>query len=239
MKKREGYVYDLASSRNKAMVAFFKEYPTIPGAFGRMTSFFTNFTQRLNGIEISDEKLQYKILLSVSFMRTHICACEHIINSENIEGITLLRKQLELIARMREVDIKKLEQIYDTVPNVSYGKPMNEEYGLMSTIAHSANIESLDMLGFRIEDDIHKQISVYPIYNENTIYAFDTAIGLFFMFSLEAISLLQTIIPDYNVQSDGDAIMEFFQFGKSSGIPFFECLNNPQGLQQRDQGTVL
>ena len=96
MRKKEGYVYDLVSCRNKAMVAFFKEYPTIPGAFGRMTSFFTNFTQRLNGIETPNEKLQYKILLSISFMRTHICACEHIINSENIEGVTLLRKQLEL-----------------------------------------------------------------------------------------------------------------------------------------------
>lgn len=206
------------------MVAFFKEYPTIPEAFGRMTSFFTNITQRLNGIEISDEKLQYKILLTVSFMRTHICACEHIINSENIEGVVLLRKQLELIARMKEVDVKELEQIYNKTPNVSYGYPMNDVYGMMSKIAHNSNVESLDMLGFTMEDNIHKYFSVYPIYNNNTIYSFDMAIGLFFMFALETVSLQKSILPDYNIQSDGDAIMDFFQFGKSSGIPFFNCL---------------
>ena len=125
MNNRKGYIYDLCSCRNEAMATFFKEYPTIPGAFGRMTSFFTKVTQRLDGIEISDEKLQYKMLLMVSFMRTHICACEHIINSENIEGVTLLRKQLELIARMREVDAEDLEKIYNRTPNVSYGAPMN------------------------------------------------------------------------------------------------------------------
>ncbi len=217
----KGYVNELCSCRKEAMDALLKEYPSIAGVFGRMTSFFTVFSHRLDGVEIGDEDLQYKLLLAVSFMRTHVCACEHIFNSESVEGATLLRKQLELIARMREVDVNDLSTLYGKVPNVSNMRPMNVLYGVLSKIAHNADRESLDMLGFWMEDEMHKLICLYPVYNENTIYSFDIAIGLFLMFVVEAINLQKILIPDYDVHADGDAVIDFLQFGKSSNIPFF------------------
>lgn len=222
MNERNGYVYDLCSCRKEAMEALLEAYPAVPGVFGRMTSFFTDFSRKIDGIEVGDEVLQYKLLLAVSFMRSHICACEHIFNSENIEGVTLLRKQLELLARMKEVDVKELAELYDKVPNVSYGRPMNVLYGLLSKIAHNADVESLDMLGYRIEDESHKHIYLHPIYTDNTIYSFDVAIGLFLIFVSETIVLLKRILPNYDTAADRDAVMDFLQFGKSTNIPFFK-----------------
>lgn len=221
MNSGKGYVYDLCSCRKEAMDALLKAYPSIPGVFGRMTSFFTDFSHRLDGIEVGDEGLQYKLLLAVSFMRTHVCACEHIFNSESIESATLLRKQLELIARMKEVDVNQLSTLFGRVPNVRNVRPMNVLYGVLSKIAHNADVESLDMLGFRMEDEMHKHFCLYPVYNENTIFSFGIAIGLFLMFVVEAIHLQKGIIPGYDVQADGDAVIDFLQFGKSSNIPFF------------------
>lgn len=224
MKDKKNYVYGLKECREQALQALLAEYPSLPGLFGRMTAFFTNFSERLDGVEIADESMQYKMLLAVSFMRTHVCACEHLFNSENIEGVTLLRKQLELIARMREIDEKDLSKLYDKVPNVGFVGPMKVLYGLTSKIAHSADMNSLDMLGFRMEGEMHKHILLHPVYNDDTVHSINMAIGLFLMFVMEAIRLQQEMIPDYNNNEDGNMLMDFFQFGKSSGIPFFKKL---------------
>ena len=224
MNEIKDYVYDLDSCRKEALSALLAEYPDVIGVFGRMTSFFTNLCARLNDIKVPYEMLQYKMLLTISFMRTHICACEHIFNSENIEAAILMRKQLELIARMKEVEVKDLEKLYDKVPNVVFGRPMNCLYGILSKIAHNADMESLDMLGFHMVDETHKQICVYPIYNVNTIYSFDVAIGLFLMFVIEVVFMQKQLFSDYDIQADGDAFVDFMKFGLSTNIPFFKSL---------------
>lgn len=224
MSESKSYVGNLVSYREEALNALDAEYPDVKGVFGRMISFFTELCRRLDGVEVGDEALQYKILLAVSFMRTHICVCEHIFNSENIEAVILMRKQLELIARMREVEVKDLENLYEKVPNVVFGRPMNNLYGILSKITHNTDLESLDMLGYRMDDETHKQFSLYPIYNENTIYSFDIAIGLFLMFVMESIFLQKQLFPDYDIKADGDAIVDFFQYGQSTNIPFFKNL---------------
>ena len=152
MNDTKDYVHNLDFHRKEALKSLLAEYPGIIGVFGRMTSFFTALCARLNDVKVPYEALQYKLLLAVSFMRTHICVCEHIFNSENVEAATLMRKQLELIARMREVEVKDLENLYEKVPNVVFGRPMNVLYGILSKIAHNADMESLDMLGYRMED---------------------------------------------------------------------------------------
>ena len=228
MSSKTGYVYGLSDCRDEAMKALLEEYPGIPGVFGRMTSFFTNLSGALEGIEVRDEGLQYKLLLAVSFMRTHVCACEHIFRSENIEAVVLLRKQLELIARMKEVDVKDLSQLYNRVPNVGFGRPMNEFYGIMSKVSHNSDLDSLDMLGFQMADDNHKHICIYPIYTPNTIRSFDLAIGQFLMFLLEAVHLQKALMPNYDIQSDGGYFMEFIEFGKTTNIPFFVSLTKTE-----------
>jgi len=224
MEYREGYVYGLANCRDKALDTLLQEYPQIPGVFGRMTTYFTAFSRRMDSLEVNNELLQYKLLLAVSFMRTHICACEHIFHSENIEATTLLRKQLELIARMHEVEVKDLAKIYDKVPNISFARPLNVLYGQMSKVAHNADMGSLDMLGYLMDDEKHKRFCLYPIYNENTIYSFGVAIGQFLMFVVETILLQKAIFEEYNVQEDGDMVTEFLRYGLTTEIPFFKYL---------------
>lgn len=225
MKIEDEYAHQLVSCRKEALDALIKEYPGIPEIFGRMTAFFTDFIWAMDGVEVGDEKLQYKLLLTVSFMRTHVCVCEHIFNSENIEAATLMRKQLELIARLREVEVKDLETLYDKVPNVAFGQPMNVLYGILSKIAHNTNLDSLNILGYRMDDERHKHVYVYPVYNENTIYSFDVAVGLFFMFGMETVHLRRSIFQDYDVQNDGQSLVGLLKFGKSTNIPFFKWID--------------
>ncbi len=224
MSEGKDYVHNLDFHRKEALKSLLSEYKGVAGVFGRMISFFTSLCARLDGVKVPEEDLQYKLLLAVSFMRTHVCVCEHIFNSENVEAAILMRKQLELIARMREVEVKDLESLYEKVPNVVFGRPMNNLYGILSKITHNADLESLDMLGYRMDDETHKQFSLYPIYNENTIYSFDIAIGLFLMFVMESIFLQKQLFPDYDIKADGDAIVDFFQYGQSTNIPFFKNL---------------
>lgn len=220
----EGYVHGLTSCRDKALDALLKEYPHVSGVFGRMTAFFTALSSRMDGIDVSNEVLQYKLLLSVSFMRTHVCACEHIFHSENIEGITLLRKQLELIARMHEVEVKDLINIYEKVPNIRFARPMNELYGFLSKVAHNADLTSLDILGYQMDDEKHKRFCLYPVYSDNTIHSFGAAIGQFMMFVIEAILLQKALFDDYDIQEDGNMITAFLRYGLKTQIPFFNSL---------------
>jgi len=46
------------------------------------------------------------------------------------------------------------------------------------------------------------------------------------MFATEIVSFQKEALPDYDVQTDGDFILEFFDFGKSFGIPFFKNLGD-------------
>ena len=94
--------------------------PEYENIVNKMTDFFTMITEKLDGNEIADEKLQYKLLLVVSFMRTHYVVNELIIYSELIEAATLMRKQLELIARMEEIDVSELEKLDKKVPQIKY-----------------------------------------------------------------------------------------------------------------------
>ena len=108
------------------------DYPEYENIVNKMTDFFTMITEKLDGNEIADEKLQYKLLLVVSFMRTHYVVNELIIYSEIIEAATLMRKQLELIARMEEIDVSELEKLDKKVPQIKYVPLMKEYHYLLN-----------------------------------------------------------------------------------------------------------
>lgn len=199
------------------------DYPEYENIVNKMTDFFTMITEKLDGNEIADEKLQYKLLLVVSFMRTHYVVNELIIYSEIIEAATLMRKQLELIARMEEIDVSELEKLDKKVPQIKYVPLMKEYYGLWSQVAHNANVNSLDLLGYKFDDEIHKRFYVQPTYTENTIATLDMSIGLFEMFAMEMINIMGQIIIDYKPVDEMRFLWSFNMYGCKTNIPFFEA----------------
>ena len=173
------YREKLVDARLYAEKRLLEDYPEAKNIMNKTIDFFTIVTNKLDGIVFAEEKVQYKLLLIISFMRTHYVINELITYSEIIEASTLMRKQLELIARLKEIDVSELERLDKKVPQMKHIQWMKEYYGIWSQVAHNASFDSLDMLGFNMEDENHKRFYVQPSYTENTIKAFNMNIGLF------------------------------------------------------------
>ena len=228
------YKEKLLEARTYSKKLLKEEYPGYENIVNKMTDFFTMVTEKLDGIEIADEKQQYKLLLAVSFMRTHYVVNELIAYSEVIEAATLMRKQLELIARMKEIDVSELKRIYKKVPQIKHVPMMKECYGIWSQVAHNANIDSLDLLGYNFDDETHKRFYVHPTYTENTISSLCMSIGLFEMFAIEIIILMGEMMVDYKSVEEGKFLLSFNEFVRETNIPFFESTKDNKGHEIED-----
>ena len=89
-------------------------------------------------ILIVDEALSYQLSVSASFMRTHFIISDLIMGGDLIEAITLIRKQLESLARLNEIDSAPLEKLYGRTPNISsvLKAGRGQIYGQLSEVAH-------------------------------------------------------------------------------------------------------
>ena len=218
------YKEHLIDARTYAEKRLREDYPECEIIVNKMVDFFTLITEKMDSVEIADEKQQYKLLLVVSFMRTHYVVSELIIYSEIIEASTLMRKQLELIARLKEIEVSELEKIENKVPQAKHVPWMKEYYGLLSQVAHNASLDSLDLLGYNMEGENHKRFYVQPTYTENTIEAFNMNIGLFMVFALEVISILKVLIPSYRPVEEWKFLLSINEYGIKTNIPYFESL---------------
>lgn len=92
---------------------------------------------------------RYTADLLTSFVRSHFIAIDLIAGGELIEAATLVRKQMELLARLNELSrVTTLERLLRRTPNISALQgPLKKIYGLYSEIAHSSEAEWLRLLG--------------------------------------------------------------------------------------------
>lgn len=218
------YRENLVDARLYAEKRLLEDYPEAKNIMNKTIDFFTIVTNKLDGIVFAEEKVQYKLLLIISFMRTHYVINELITYSEIIEASTLMRKQLELIARLKEIDVSELERLDKKVPQMKHIQWMKEYYGIWSQVAHNASFDSLDMLGFNMEDENHKRFYVQPSYTENTIEAFNMNIGLFMLFAMEVANLMEKAIPDYKPIEEMKFVLSLNEYGSKTNIPYFKSL---------------
>lgn len=99
-----------------------------------------------NGLYIGD--------LIVSFCRSHFISTDLILGGELVEASVILRKQMELIARLNEcMENVDIESLIKRTPNVKHLKTtIKRMYADYSEIAHSASPNSISILG-RIEHE--------------------------------------------------------------------------------------
>lgn len=218
------YREKLVDARLYAEKRLLEDYPEAKNIMNKTIDFFTIVTNKLDGIVFAEEKVQYKLLLIISFMRTHYVINELITYSEIIEASTLMRKQLELIARLKEIDVSELERLDKKVPQMKHIQWMKEYYGIWSQVAHNASFDSLDMLGFNMEDENHKRFYVQPSYTENTIEAFNMNIGLFMLFAMEVANFMEKAIPDYKSIEEMKFVLSLNEYGSKTNIPYFKSL---------------
>lgn len=113
------------------------------------------------------EATSYQIGLSVSFVRTHFVASNLIMNGDVIEGFILVRKQLESLARMNELDSRPLERLHGRTPNIQNAlkQGAGRIYGALSEVAHFSTPRVTELLHV-IEEDERVGPSVLNVYSE-------------------------------------------------------------------------
>jgi len=110
---------------------------------------------------------KYTQALLASFIRTAFVAIELIINSELIEATTLNRKQIELLARLRELDTLEVEKLIKKTPNIKNLKTkIKKLYSTYSENAHSSTYASHSLLGFYEDTERKKSCNISRIHKE-------------------------------------------------------------------------
>lgn len=164
------YLYSREVFRQRAQKKFFDNDPNVRILLDSVSELLLAFT-----LPLSDRNLahvpngQYVADLIVSFTRTHFIIAEHLTCSELVEAATLLRKQIELLSRLYELQETDLQALIKRTPNLKRLETnVRRLYGEYSEIAHSSNPEKLQLLG-RIKIEQGTVTVLYPQYEENSL----------------------------------------------------------------------
>jgi hypothetical protein len=132
---------------------------------------------RLQGLRDAD----YYTGLVTSFLRTQLSVIDAIRDSEVIDGTTLLRKQLEATARLRELDTVPADELKKRTPNISVLKSgVKNLYGSYSEIAHSSTKRHFELLGTDESGD--GWTSLFPKFSSNSYVLLQNAAMVFLEF---------------------------------------------------------
>jgi len=184
----ENYTNEVLNARQVSQQNLQKEYPDVLEILTLIDEYIVLLINRFENKSGMGEIDNYKFALIVSFIRTQLIISEHIINGELIEATVLERKQIELIARLSEIDKKvgnkeTLHKLKGKTPNVGNGNlsdNLKNMYGMFSEITHSSKTEPFALLADNIDNDTIGY-SVLPEYNStNTIVALNNHIQVFF-----------------------------------------------------------
>lgn len=172
-----------------------------------------------NKIENADDKTSYQISLVTSYVRSHYIINEMILDSDIIEATTLIRKQLESLTRIHELDKNPLLKLLKKTPNVincfkSVGKKI---YPHLSEIAHFATPRVGELLHV-VEDGDLVGPSLHPRYTKSAHGSFDlhALISIYFLFWL--IEKQKSWFPNIDSTSNMRVLYTTFQIALESGV---------------------
>lgn len=148
-----------------------------------------------NGLYIGD--------LIVSFCRSNFISSDLILGSELIEATVIMRKQMELVARLNEcIGGTDIGSMIKKTPNVKHLQTnLRKMYSEYSEIAHSASPKTISILG-RSEHENKTFTPVYPIFDENSYVALQHITLLVFEFYLSCSVFLRTNFTEYDGTRD-------------------------------------
>jgi len=136
--------------------------------------------------------------LIVSYCRTHFIVADLVRQAELIEVTVLARKQMELLARLHELETAASDSLEGKTPNLRHlVTQVKRLYGDYSSIAHSAKEEPLRLLGSRAREDGEGWTTLlYPESDHNVFAAAHTQGLLALEFELYADVFCRRVAPD-------------------------------------------
>jgi len=172
-----------------------------------------------NKIEETDEKTSYQISLVTSYIRTHYIINDMILDGDIVEATTLIRKQLESLTRMNELDSKSLLKLFKKTPNVInfFKKPGKKIYPHLSEVAHFATPRVGELLHV-LEDGELLGPSLHPQYVKAAHGCFDLQafVTIYFLFWL--IGKQESWYPEIDTKDDMAVLYSIFQTALETGV---------------------
>jgi hypothetical protein len=133
------------------------------------------FVERMiNKVDSTSPEISYQIGVTTSFIRTHFLICDFILNGDLVEAIVLIRKQLESLARLHELDSTPWQKLTGKVPNIKniLKGTSGRMYGNLSEVAHFSTPRVAELLHV-IEDGELLGPSLLPQYSKESGACFD------------------------------------------------------------------
>ena len=140
-------------------------------------------------VEKADETISYQIGLSASFVRSHHVVMDLILEGSYVEADILIRKQLESLARMIELDLRPIADLIGKTPNVGCLQKwgLGRMYGLLNKTVHFAHPETSHLLVWEQQGERFGP-SILPMYSEQGYNCFARAVAVaipFFFWVME------------------------------------------------------
>lgn len=183
---------------------------------GLVAQLASNLTNRIPN---TDEKTSYQIALVTSYIRSHYLINDMILDGDIVEATTLIRKQLESLTRVHELDANPLAKLMKKTPNVinSFKSVGKKIYPHLSEIAHFATPRVGELLHV-VEDGDLVGPSLHPRYTKAAHGSFDlqALISIYFLFWL--IEKQKSWYPNVDSTSSMEVLYSVFQIALDSGV---------------------
>lgn len=209
------YKHELQKARQDTQRAFLSAdciYPKLVDVICELTF------QSVLEIEKSIQLTKYYRSLLASFARSTVVSVELIATSELIEAVAILRKQVELLARLNELEFKTVDELTGRTPNVGSLKTnLKQLYSRFSEGVHSSTYGSMALLGF-YENRGRRAHLLYPEFTENTEIIFQNWLFVFFEFSLWIMAFKNSHVIDYDQSDDEQKFQQVMTLYKQSDL---------------------
>jgi hypothetical protein len=165
----EKYLVSRAAFREAAVRQFIESDPGAVERIGLAGEIIASLALSLSGHDLTQiSEGLYIGDLVVSFCRTHFIVAQHVLQVELIEAKTLLRKQLELLARLHEISKGLHSAKTPHVKHLPYRiRILYDDY---SGTAHSSKPDHMILLG-RTHEDANTYTPLYPMFDRNACVA--------------------------------------------------------------------
>jgi hypothetical protein len=172
-----------------------------------------------NPIPNVNPSLSYQVGLVTSYTRTHFLVTDLILNGDLIEAVTLIRKQLESLARLHELDHKPLDRLQGVTPNVGmfFRHGGGAIYGHLSEVAHFSRPRVSELMHV-IQDGERTGPSLYPTFTEYSFACLDMHHFVSIYFLVWITEKLKELYPGIDVRESLTLLKQTIVFAKSIGV---------------------
>ncbi|WP_281716502.1 hypothetical protein [Alteromonas sp. CyTr2] len=168
--KAEKYIYSRDHFRKVAQHEFLKFNKDANLLVASINELVASLTLSISGKSFREiENGLYLADLMASFCRSHFIASDLLLGGELVEGAVIVRKQIELLARLNEITNGiDVDRLIRRTPNIKHLKSgLNRLYSDYSEISHSASPKAMELLG-RKEYEQGTFTPLYPEFQENS-----------------------------------------------------------------------